>query len=240
MSVDEFITEACRLNRRLDESSGRLSTFKVLTAVKNNVKDADDVQKFMDKYENQIQYAEDTLTGKKKSVFMRAVSCIWYAIKKSTSFILKHWRLVLLAILVVVLFIWLGASGPGYALGAKLFGQGNAWNAISTKLVTGAKVKASTIASVISSWIARDKPVDDSVVFAQNAVDAAEAKLGYKPTSWEVVDDNDVMNYDNDNDVHIDFIKPNVFFNCGKTKDGDPVWALVDKDEKIVHLKPVK
>lgn len=52
MSVEEFINEACRLNKRLDESSGKPSTYEVLTAVKNSVNDADDVQKFMDKYAN--------------------------------------------------------------------------------------------------------------------------------------------------------------------------------------------
>ena len=166
MSIEEFINEACHLNKRLNESADRPSTRAVLNAVKGNVTDPEDVEKFMQKYDTQIKNAEAKLTGKKKSVFMRAISCIWYAIKNGTSFILKHWRLVMLAILAVVLFIWLGASGPGYALGTKLFGQGNAWNAISTKLVTGAKVKASTIANVISSWIARDKPAKDSAVFA--------------------------------------------------------------------------
>lgn len=238
MSVDEFITEACHLNRRLDESSDKPITFKVLTAVKNSVKDADDVQRFMDKYESQIQHAEEKLTGKKKSVFMRAISCIWYAIKNGTSFILKHWRLVMLAILVVVLFIWLGASGPGYALGTKLFGQGNAWNAISTKLVTGAKVKASTIASVISSWIARDKPAKDSAVFAQNAVDAVEAKLGYKPREWLVVDDDDLA--PSAEGVHVDAFVPGSFVPDGTTVNGDPVWALADGNKNVIHLIPVK
>jgi len=168
---------------------------------------------------------------------MRAISCIWYAIKKGTSFILKHWRLVLLAILAVVLFIWLGSTGPGYALGAKLFGQGNAWNAYSTKLVSGAKVKASALVSVISSWIAKDKPTDDSAIFAKNAVDAAEAKLGYKPTSWEVVDDAD-LTYENR--LHLDAVLPNTFMPDGTTKDGEPVFVLVDGDKNVVHLKPVK
>lgn len=169
---------------------------------------------------------------------MRAVSCIWYAIKKGASFIIKHWRLVLLAILAVVLFIWLGSTGPGYAIGAKLFGQGNAWNSRSTKLVTGAKVNASKLVNVISSWIARDKPAEDSVEFAKNAVDAAEAELGFKPMSWEVVDDENV--HDDDDKNHFDALIPYTFRRCGVTEDTDePVWAIVDGNRKLIHLKPV-
>lgn len=96
------------------------------------------------------------MTGKKKSIFVRAVTCVWHAIKSGAAFILKHWRLVLLAVLVICLFIWFGASGPGAALGTKLFGQGNAWNSVSTKLVNGMKVKTSHVMNVISSWFMKN------------------------------------------------------------------------------------
>lgn len=126
---------------------------EVLNAVKRSVKDPAGVQDFMDKYEKQIQDTEREMTGEKKSVFMRAVSCVWYAMKKGVSFMLKHWRLVMLTLLVIMLFIMFGASGPGHALGLRLFGQGNVWNAMSTKLVGGMKVKAGAVISAVSSML---------------------------------------------------------------------------------------
>ena len=71
MSIEEFINEACHLNKRLDESADRPSTRAVLNAVKGNVTNPEDVEKFMQKYDTQIKNAEAKLTGKKKSVFTK-------------------------------------------------------------------------------------------------------------------------------------------------------------------------
>lgn len=50
MTVEEFIAEACKLNKKLDESSGKPSTSVALNAVKSSLSTPEDVEKFMSKH----------------------------------------------------------------------------------------------------------------------------------------------------------------------------------------------
>lgn len=116
---------------------------------------------------HEIAKLEEQPDSKPKNIVLRAWDCLVYAIKKGFAFLKKHWKKILILVLLIGAFFLFKNSGAVTRLGDTLFGKGN-----TSKVWLSAKDKAKDLVKslalpfgkkIASQWIPVDAADVDQV-----------------------------------------------------------------------------
>lgn len=120
VEIDEAIRVLC--GGQINESS----IFAQLNDFRKQMQDPRDLDAFMKSHWHEIEDFEKNgnLTQQQKSIFSRAWECIKHAASKGFEFVKKHWKKILLVLLLIAAMLWFGMTEQGVAFGTKLFGKG--------------------------------------------------------------------------------------------------------------------
>lgn len=143
--------------------------FDQLSKLRDQMEDPSDLDDFMKKHWNEIAALEKQPPSKKKSIILRAWECLKLAVKNGLSFIKRHWKKIMILVLLLGAFFLFRNSGKVIELGSKLFGKGSAVNAVVDK----AKSFVGDATDVVGAtkWIPVDAAdVDDVSVGMDNGL----------------------------------------------------------------------